>query len=208
MVIAAGRAYQDLIRWIRAARPRTLNAWRLTRRLFGTSLLGAALLLGTIGLISPARFGSPTTRPRRGIEWWALAVLVAVCVALLVINRARLLAGTTRMQETFTGRELEQHDSFEPAVSALDSCPGPLRTRFAIGWVWAPPALVVLGFVCAASAVYFVIDAVLARFTVGWGQALLAGVNTLLSVLIFRLAAKRLSVWRLSYAVYRAVTHL
>jgi hypothetical protein len=207
MVIAAGRAYQDLIRWIKAARPRTLNGWRLTRRFFGTSVLGAALLLGTIGLISPARFGSPTSRPRRGIEWWALAAVVAVCAAVLVIRRTRLLRGATRVQEALTGRELEQHPSFEPAVSALDSCPGPLRTRFTIGWVWGPPALAALGSICAASAVYFVIDAILARFTVGWGQAVLAVINAVLSLLIFRLAAKRLSVWRLSYAVNRSASH-
>lgn len=166
------------------------------------------MLLGTIGLISPARFGSPTSRPRRGIEWWALAAVIGICIVVVVVRRARLVRGASRFQQTFSGRELEQHPSFEPAVSALDSCPGALQTRFAIGWAWGPPALVVLGFVFAASAVYFLIDAVLARFTVGWGQALLAGVNVLLSLLVFRAAAKRLSVWRLSYAVHRAASHL
>ena len=207
MVIAAGRAYQDLIRWMKAARPRSLVPWRLARRLFGTSVLGAALVLGAIGLLAPARFGSPASRPRGGPEWWALACLVAVGVVLLLLRRARMSSGLTRLREMF-GAALEEHPSFEPAVSALDSCPAALRTRFGLGWVWGPLAAAVLGAVCAASAVYFVIDAILARFSIGWQQPLLAAVNALLSLIVFRLAAKRLSIWRLSFTVHRTVTRL
>ena len=207
MVIAAGRAYQDLIRWIKEARLRTLVAWRLARRLFGTSVLGSAALLGAIGLFTPARFGSPGSRPRAGPEWWALACLVAVCLVMLLLRRSKMSYGVTRLRETFRGT-LEEHPSFEPAVSALDSCPAALRTRFALGWVWGPLAAGVLGAVFAASSVYFVIDAILARFSIGWQQLLLAAVNAALSLIVFRLAAKRLSVWRLSFTVHRAVTRL
>lgn len=207
MVIAAGRAYQDLIRWIKGARPRSLDPWRLARRLFGTSILAATVLLGAIGLLSPDRFGSPSSRPQRGPEWWALSILVTICIVLLLQRRKRIAAGVDRIQETFRGG-LEQHPSFEPAVSALDSCPAALRTRFALGWVWGPSAVLVLGAIFAASAVYFGIDAILARFSIGWQQALLAGLNAVLSLITLRAGAKRLSVWRLSFTVHRAVTRL
>lgn len=206
MVIAARRAYADLIRWIKRARPRTFNGWRLARRLFWTCVVGATLLLGTIGLLQPARFGS-RARPLQAIEWWALAALLAIFVVALVVRRTRLQAAATRLQQTFRGG-LEQHASFEPAVSALDSCPVPFRSRFALGWVWGPAALAVAGAIGAASAVYFVIDAILARGRVGPEQALLAAVNAVVSLVILRLAASRLSVWRLSYAVHRAATRL
>ena len=207
MVIAAGRAYQDLIRWIKEARPRTLVAWRLARRLFGTSVLGSAVLLGAIGLFTPARFGSPGSRPRGGPEWWALAGLVAVCLVLLLLRRSNMRSGVTRLRETF-GDTLQEHPSFEPAVSALDSCPAALQTRFALGWVWGPLAAGTLAVIFGTSSVYFVIDAILARFSIGWQQLLLAAVNAALSLIVFRLAAKRLSVWRLSYSVHRSVTRL
>jgi hypothetical protein len=207
MVIAAGRAYADLIRWIKEARPKTLDSWRLARRLWGTLLLGALVLLGGIGLLSPARFGSPTSRPRRGAEWWALAALVTVSLAVLLMRRGSVRSSARRLGETFT-RGLESHPSFEPAVNALDSCPAALRTRFALGWMWGPAAVAVLAAVCAASAVYFVIDAILARFSVGPEQILFTGVNAVVSLLVLRLGAKRLAVWRLSLAVYRAVTRL
>ncbi len=207
MVIAARRAYQDLIRWIKGARPRSLVPWRLAQRLFGTSILGAFVLLGAIGLLSPDRFGSPTSRPRRGPEWWVLAALVGICLVLLVLRRARMAASANRLQEAFSGK-LQEHPSFEPAVSALDSCPAALRTRFALGWVWGPLAILVLGAFFAASAAYFVIDMILARFSIGWEQAVLAVVNAVLSLAVLRLGAKRLSVWRLSFTVHRAVTRL
>lgn len=205
MVIAAGRAYQDLIRWIKAARPRTLNPWRLARRLFGTFVLGATVLLGGIGLLAPARFGYTTSRPHRGLEWWVLAAVVGICILDLILRRAALASRAEKLRETFHGG-LDRHPSFEPAVNALGSCPAALRTRFALGWVWGPLALAVTGAVGAASAVYFVVDAILARFTVGFEQALFLGVNVVLSLLILRLGAKRLSVWRLSFAVHRAVS--
>jgi hypothetical protein len=207
MVIAARRAYQDLIRWIKEARPRTLVPWRLARRLFATSSLASTVLLGAIGLFAPARFGAPASRPRGGQEWWAVACLVGLCLVVLLLSRSSMSAGATRIRETFRGR-LEEHPSFEPSVSALDSSPGALRTRFALGWVWGPMAAGVLGAIFAASAVYFVVDAILARFSIGWQQLLLAVVNAALSLIIFRIAAKRLSVWRLSFAVHRAVTRL
>lgn len=206
MVIAAGRAYQDLVRWIKRAKPSTYNGWRLARRLFWTCVVGSTLLLGTIGLLQPGRFGS-RAGPLRTIEWWALAALVGISVLVVVVRRTRIQAAATRLQQTFRGG-LEQHPSFEPAVSALDSCPGPFRSRFALGWVWGPAALVVAAATAAASAVYFLVDAILARFTVEPQQVLLAAVNAVISLVILRLAARRLGVWRLSYAVHRTATRL
>lgn len=207
MVIAARRAYQDLIRWIKGARPRSLDPWRLARRLFGTSALASTVLLGAIGLLSPGRFGSPISRPQRGAEWWVLAALVGICLVLLVARRAKMATSANRLQEVFGGK-LQEHPSYEAAVSALDSCPAALRTRFALGWVWGPLAILVLGAFFAASAAYFVIDMILARFRIGPEQAVLAVVNAVLSLVVLRLGAKRLSVWRLSFTVHRAVTRL
>lgn len=158
-------------------------------------------------MLSPDRFGSPTARPRRGPEWWALAILVLICAVVLMQRRKRIAAGAGRIQATFRG-DLQEHPSFEPAASALDSCPAALRTRFALGWVWGPVAVLVLGAVFAASSVYFLVDAILARFNIGWQQPVLAAVNAVLSLVILRLGAKRLSVWRLSFTVHRAVARI
>ena len=203
MVIAARRAYKDLIRWIKDARPPRMNPWRLARRLFGTCLLGATVVLGTIAIVAPERFAASSGRAGRSPESWAVLALVAICVIMLLLRRSRIFGSATRLRETFGGT-METHPSFEPAVNALEACPGTLRTRFAFGWVWGPLGLMVLGAVFAASASYFLIDAILARFTVGWQQVLLAAVNGLLSLVVLRAAAKRLSVWRLSLAVHRA----
>lgn len=202
MVRAARRAYSDVIRWMKEARPRGV-AGRLALKLFRTIYAGSFLLLGTIGLLRPSRFGSPTSRPLRSPEWIALAVLVAVVAAIVIVRRRRIAASLRRLLEPF--RHPLDHPSHEPAAGALESCPTPLRTRFALGWVWGPAGAVVLAAFLAASSAYFLIDAVLARFEIGWEQPILAALQALASLLVLRAVATRLSTWRLAVSVHRDV---
>lgn len=205
MVIAAGRAYADLVRWMKKARPRGLRPWRLTRSIFRACVVGSTLVLGGIGLLRPSRFGSLSSRPGGGPEWWALALFVALCLIAVVVRWRRTAGAAARLMEPWR-RSLRELPSFEPAASALESCPAPLRTRFAIGWVWGPALLVVAGAFFAASAIYFVIDAILAGFSIGWEQPLLAVINMILSLVVLRVGAGRLATWRLAWSVHREVT--
>ncbi len=205
MVIAAGRAYADLVRWMKKARPRGLRPWRLTRSIFRACMVGSTLVLGGIGLIRPSRFGSQSSSAGGGPEWWALGLLVALCVVAVMLRRRPIAEAAARLVEPWR-RPLTDLASFEPAASALESCPAPLRTRFAIGWVWGPALLVVAGAFFAASAIYFVIDAILAGFSIGWEQPLLAVINMILSLVVLRVGAGRLATWRLAWSVHREVT--
>lgn len=101
---------------------------------------------------------------------------------------------------------LDRFEAFDPAVHALLAAPATLRTRFALGWVWAPAGAVVAAAFFAASSAYFLVDAVLARFQIGWEQPLLAAVNAVAGLLLLRLAATRLATWRLAFSVHREVT--
>ena len=205
MVIAAHRAYSDAVRWLKSARPPRLNGWRLTRRIFQVCFVGSLLLLGAIGLASPQRFGSPGGGPGGSLQWWGLAALLVLCVAWCATKRHGIKAGAERLAEPFR-RPLDRLEAFYPATDALLSAPSAVRTRFAIGWVWGPAAIVVLGAFFAASSAYFLVDAILARFQIGWEQPVLAVVNALLSLVVLRSAAKRLSTWRLAFSIHREVT--
>jgi hypothetical protein len=205
MVIAAGRAYKDLIRWLKEARPPRMNPWRLARRLFWNCILVATVILGTIAAVAPSRYGASSGGVGRSPESWAVVALVAICIATVFLRRSDTGSPTAWFRETISGG-LEQHPSFEPATNALEACPAALRTRFAMGWVWGPLAMMILGAIFAASSSYFLIDAILARFTVGWQQVALAVINALLGLAVLRLAAKRLSVWRLSLALHRSAS--
>lgn len=205
MVVAARRAYNDAIRWIKRARPPRLRAWRLARRLFRICFLGSLLVLGAIGLMTPAKFGSPRSRPGGGLEWWVLAGLMAVCLAWCLSRRRAIQSGASRLAEPFR-RPLDRFEPFEPMVHALLAAPAALRTRFAVAWVWGPAAAVAVAAFLAASAAYFLVDAILARGEVGWEQPVLAALNATASLLLLRLVAKRLATWRLALSVHREVT--
>lgn len=204
MVIAAHRAYSDAVRWVKSARPPRLNPWRLTRRLFQVCFMGSLMLLGAIGLLSPESFGAPTSRAGAGLHWWGLAVLMALSVLWCFAKRDGIRTGAGRLWEPFR-RRLSQFEAFDPAVDALVSAPAAQQTRFALGWVWGPVGVVVLAAVFAASTAYFLVDAILARFQIGWGQPVLAVANAVLSVIVLRLGAKRLATWRLTFSIHREV---
>jgi hypothetical protein len=206
MVIAARRAYSDATRWIRSSRPRRLHGWNRAGILFVNSFLAGVLLLGVIGILAPSRFGSPgATAFRSGLPSFALIGIVALCGMFAFIRRKEIVGGVRQLREP-AQRAFREDPAFEGAVNALEACPGPMQSRFALFWVWGPAALFVLGGVFAFSAAYFVIDAVLASFSLGWEQAALGAGNSLASVAVFRLAAARLATWRLALSVYRSAT--
>ncbi len=205
MVLAARRSYSDLTGWMKQARPRSLRPWRLALKVFRSLTLGALTLLGVIGLASPARFGAATSRAGASTGWWALMVLVAFCLIWMGIKSGGIRTTVARIAEPLS-RPLDHVSSFEPAWGALESCPAPLRTRFALGWVWGPVAVVVLAAVFAASVAYFVVDMLLAEFTIGPEQPLLLLINGALALIVLRLGAKRLSTWRLAFSVHRAAS--
>jgi hypothetical protein len=206
MVIAARRAYSDATRWIRSSRPSRLRGWNRAGILFVNSFLVGVLLLGVIGTLAPSRFGSPgATAFRSGLPSFALIGIVALCGMCAFIRRREIVWALRRLREP-AHRIFSDEPAFEGAVNALEACPRPMQSRFALFWVWGPAAMFVLGAVFAFSAAYFVIDAVLASFSVGWEQVALGAGNALASVVVFRVAAARLATWRLALGVYRSAT--
>jgi hypothetical protein len=206
MVIAARRAYSDATKWIRSSRPSHIRGWNRAGILFVNSFLAGILLLGVIGTLAPSRFGSPGARAfSSGLPSLALIGIVALCGMFAFIRRREIVWAVRRLREP-ARRALREDPAFEGAVNALEACPRPMQSRFALFWVWGPAAVFVLGGVFAFSAAYFVIDALLAGFSVGWEQAALGVANALASLMIFRLAAARLATWRLALSVYRSAT--
>ncbi|MFN2488826.1 MAG: hypothetical protein ABR529_03620 [Actinomycetota bacterium] len=134
-----------------------------------------------------------------------LLVIIGLCLAYGALRRAELRWLAARVREPLV-RPLEEEPHFDDAVETLESCPAPLRMRYAIAWVWGPIAWAVVGGTCAFSAAYFVVDAILARFRVGWEQPLYGAVFGVLSVIVFAGAAGRLATWRFAASVYREAT--
>jgi hypothetical protein len=206
MVVAARRAYRDAARWMRAARPRRFDPARLARRAFLATLLAGLAALGLLGLLSPEAFGLPGRRAFA--PGWPAAVLASLpaAAALVVLFRLRrLVSFLGRVREPFV-RPLEDRYGFEGAAGALAACPAPVRFRVASAWLAGPALLALAGTLFAWAAAYFAVDATLSRFDVAWTHPLLGLGNALVSYVFFRLAAPRLSTWRLAFSVYKDVT--
>lgn len=206
MVVAAHRAYADARRWIRSGRPKRLNKGAFARRGFSRSLMAGIVVLGLIALVSPSSFGEQYANTF-GLGWplWVLLGLMGACVAFGVTRLQQIRWVLSRVGEPFR-RPLDDHPSFEGATGALSACPAAYRTRFAIVYVYRPPALVVLGAFFAFCTAYFIVDALLASFGVGWLQPILAVVFALLSLITFALATTGLSTWRLATSVHKSVS--
>jgi hypothetical protein len=63
-----------------------------------------------------------------------------------------------------------------------------------------------LGAAATLASAYFVVDAILARFEVGWQQPVFAAVYLGIAWGAFRASAGRLAVWPLSVSAHRAAT--
>jgi hypothetical protein len=205
-VLAARRAYANTRSFVRAARPRHIARGRLARRAFAGSFLAGVALLGLIGIASPSQFGQPGAATlQSGWPLYALSALIT-SVGLLALARRRHLAWLLARLREPLDRPLDDHHGFGDAVSALEACPAPLRTRFALSWVWGPVVGAVLGGTFAFSSAYFVVDAVLARFRVGWAQPVYALGFAALSMIVFAAAAGRMSTWRFATSVHKEVS--
>ena len=206
MVMAARRAYRDAAKWVKSARPRRFGRWRYAERALGATISAAVPILGLIGLASPASFASPASNTLR--SGWPLYVLLAVLAAsfaYLFSRLSRIRWAFARVREPFV-RPPEGEQRYEGAADALAACPAALRTRFAIWWVWGPVVVALLAVTAGFSATYFLIDAILARFNVGWEHPVLAAANLVVSIVLFALVSARLATWRLAVAVHRSVT--
>lgn len=206
MVAGSRRAYSDAAAWMTSRVPGRRSRAAIASRALTACLVASAFLLSLIAMVSPARFGSQGSRAFG--SGWPVLVLAAVAIASLawIVARRRSAAWLlARAREPFR-RPLEGDPAFTGASGALAACAAPLRTRFALGWVWAPAAAAVVAGAACLSASYFLVDAVLARFEVGWQQPVLAAANLVIAWGLLRLAAGRLAVWPLAVAAHRAAT--
>jgi hypothetical protein len=131
--------------------------------------------------------------------------LVVLCLGLLIAHRDRIGEMLARAREPFV-RPLEGDDAFEGASAALSDAPAPMQSRFAFSYLWLPAIGFVIGMMLCFSTAYFAIDAVLARFQVGWEQPFLGVVNLAAAFLALRVAAARLVTWPLALSAYRDAT--
>lgn len=205
-MLSAQKSYSEAVRWLKASRPRRAAPVTFALRSFAAALLAGLLVLGVIGLLSPASFGAPTSRAfSSGVWTFALAALVSLCLLIAVTRLGYYRGLSVRIREPFT-RSYGGDQNFEGAADNLAQCPAALHTRWALAWIWFPALLAMGGVTFAFSCAFFAVGAIVSGGDVGWGNGLLAGSNAALSFLCFALATARLSTWRLAIGVYREVT--
>ncbi len=206
MVLASGRAYSDLVQWMRSARPPGMNLWLRARRDFTSSLITGTVVLGLIGLFDPESFGAPQSDAfASGRPSTVLGGLMVLCAVLLATRAGRIRRAAMRAAEPWL-RPLYESPAWPGASSALAACAAGSRARFALAWVWGPIALVVIACTFSWSTAYFVVDAILAGGRIGWGQPLYAVGFALLSLVTWRLVEVRLATWRLAASIHREAT--
>jgi hypothetical protein len=198
------RVYSNANRWMKAART-PIRASRFAVRAFGANLVAGLLLLGIIGILAPESFG-PTTSGRlgRGPALVGLGALILMCAALALVRYRYVRGLYARIREPFV-RRMSYDSHFEGAADALAECSDPMKSRWAMRWIYVPAIYVVAGVFFAFSVGYFAVGAILSLGKVGLGTPILAAANTVLSVLCFRVAGPRLTTWRLAVSVYRDV---
>ena len=204
-MLAGRRAYSDAVRWARISRRNKLAPGGFARWAFLHSLMFGILLMASFGLLSPKSFGSPGSRALSS-GWGTLSMVVVLVAAVLhfAARRRKFVRLWDLIRATLRGAPTDE--GYEGATNALSSCPGPLRARFAVMWVWLPLLIGAVGVLLAFSAAYFFVDAVLARFDVGLGQILYGVSLALASLLVFIADAPRLLSWRVAYAAARDAT--
>ena len=198
----ARRSYANAVGWIRSTNEAGPGPARWALRALDIVTVAGMVLLGTIGLLSPASFGNPGATPFRSGWPWMLLLAVVVLSASAVILRWRELSRSLKDIQRGVGTE----EALEGASASLAAAPSALQTRFAFGWVWGPSALVFLAATFALAASYFAVDAILARFQIGWQQPTLGVANAVISFVLFRLAAPRARSIIVSYRSYRKAT--
>lgn len=206
MVLERRRAYSDAVAWVRLARPDRLSKGRFAWGCFVRSFFAGIIVLGLIGLATPSRFGIPgATAFRSGWPAFTLLGLVVLCVLTTIVRRRRIASLVERLREPWR-RPLSDKPNYEDAADALAACPEAAQSRFAAGWVWGPMVVAILAVLLAFSTAYFLIDALLQRFVISLQTPILAGVNAVASILLWRLVAVRMSTWRFAASVYKNVS--
>jgi hypothetical protein len=206
MVLESRRSLVTANKLTRAARPRPFEPVAFARRCLVGSLLAGIALLGVIAMVAPSNFGRPGSNTlHTGWPSYVLIVVIASALGAGLLRRAELAWLTARIREPFE-RRLDELTGFDDAADALASCPPVLVTRYALAWVWGPIGVAIAGVTFAFSAAYFLVDGILARFRVGWGQPLYAATFCALSYVVFVVGAGRLASWRFATSVHKEVT--
>ena len=205
-MMSARRDYSDAVKWLRSARPARLSRLGYAQSAVAATIAVATPILSLIALASPQAFGAPASNTlRSGWPLYALLGILALSIIYLIQKAAHIRRAAARIREPFTHAP-EGDQRYENAADALAGCPGPLKTRFALWWVWGPIGVAVIATMSGFSTTYFVIDAILASGNVGWAHPILAAVNFAVSLSLFAVAAGRLATWRLAFAIHKSVT--
>lgn len=200
------RGYRDAVSWIRSRVPTRSTQRGVATGALTAALLDGLLLMSLIGLFSPASFGVSGGRAFGSTSRTiALVVIAAGCGVWLALRLRTHRWVLARAREPFR-RPLEEDPAFAGASGALYTAGPSLKTRFALGWIWLP-AIAVLGAGAASlTTTYFLVDAVIARFQIGWQQPVFAGVALVVAWALLRAVAGRLVVWPLAVSVHREAT--
>lgn len=200
------RPYSDAAAWMRSRVPSRRRRAGIAAGALGTSLVDSLLLFAVVGLFSPASFGAIGSRAfGSSTRTLALAGVAVVC-GWMFARRFRVQRWVVRRAREPFRRALEDDPAFAGAAGALAAARPPLQTRFSLGWIWGPAVAAFGAGAASLTTAYFVVDAVIARFEVGWQQPLLAAANLVVAWVLLRLAAGRLAVWPLAVSVHREAT--
>lgn len=204
--VSSPRPYHDAVAWMRSRVPRAGGRTAVANAALTAALVDGLLLMSLIGLVSPASFGVSGGRAFGSTSRTVTLLTIAGACAVWFLLRLRTHRWVVARAREPYRRALDDDPAFAGAAGALDAARGPLKTRFALGWIWLP-ALAVLGAIATSLATaYFVVDAAIARFEVGWQQPAFAGVNLVVAWVLLRMAAGRLAVWPLAVSVHREAT--
>jgi len=210
----AGRsAYSDAVQWTKLGRPRRLNRATFAWQCWQNSFIAGVIVLGIIGFLSPSTYGQTRGFSSRGqigalgLGWPGLALAGLVLFGLIYafVHRAGIRWTIDRVIDPWR-RPLAENPNYEGAVGALGASSDANRTRYLWRFVYKPLALAVLATFFAFGSAYFLVDATLAQFQVGWQQPVLGVANSIISLVLWRLGAVGLSTYRLATSVHKTVS--
>jgi hypothetical protein len=209
----ARSAYSDAVKWTKLGRPPRLNRATFAGRCWQNSFIAGVTVLGIIGFLSPSTYGQTRGFSSRGqigalgLGWPGLVLVGMVALGLLYafLQRDGIRWTVVRVIDPWR-RPLDENPNYEGAVGALGASSDANRTRYLWRFVYKPLVLAVLATFFAFSSAYFLVDATLAQFDVGWQQPVLGVINSIISVVLWRLAAVGLSTYRLATSVHKTVS--
>jgi hypothetical protein len=210
----AGRsAYSDAVQWTKLGRPQRLNRATFARQCWQNSFIAGVIVLGIIGFMSPSTYGQTRGFSSRGqigalgLGWPGLALAGLVLFGLIYafVHRTGIRWTVDRVIDPWR-RPLAENPSYEGAVGALGASSDANRTRYLWRFVYKPLALAVLATFFAFGSAYFLVDATLAQFQVGWQQPVLGVANSIISLVLWRIGAVGLSTYRLATSVHKTVS--